>query len=315
MPGCQRGEEIRVYEVPRQEPIVSRPVQKMGDPRRLIAAMYYKGDETWVFKVDGPDKALAPHKDTIETFLRSVHFDKEKGPTWTLPNEWKELPAKGERHTTLALPGDLELAVTKFPKQDVLANVNRWRKQVGLAPVREADLEKSVKKVDIQGVTAYFVDVVGADQRLPQMPAFSVPTKFDLPDKWKKAKSTVAIYAYELSEGGKTAKLTATFLPGEGGGLIANIQRWRDEIKLPRASEEQLRKEATKIDIDGRAGYFVDLRNPQSSGNNRTLGVLIIGEQVSWFFKMFGPEDLIECQKPVFEAYLRSIRFEEPKGK
>lgn len=227
------------------------------------------------------------------------------------------------RIATLVLPDNLELALTRFPKQDLLANVKRWRNQVGLAPVEEAELEKSAKREVIDGVTAYFVDVVGpakaagGDQvvRVPPAEEPKPLITYDLPGIWKKEPpGQFSLYAFSYNQGAKSARLTITPLAGQAGGLVGNIDRWRKELKLPEASGEQIQKEAAKIEIDGRPAYFVDLANPKMP-EHRIVGALLFQEQGSWFFKMFGAADLIESQKPAFEAFLRSIRFQDAKGK
>jgi hypothetical protein len=61
------------------------------------------------------------------------------GMTWTLPPGWSIDPTPGDmRVATIRLPeGGGEVAITRFggPGGDLLANINRWRNQLGLAPV------------------------------------------------------------------------------------------------------------------------------------------------------------------------------------
>ncbi len=69
---------------------------------------------------------------------------------WTLPPGWKETPGGGPmRYATLTAPvsGRLEVTVIRLPGPagGELANVNRWRNQLGLAPIVEADLPSARK--------------------------------------------------------------------------------------------------------------------------------------------------------------------------
>lgn len=64
---------------------------------------------------------------------------------WTLPAGWKEGQGDGKfRYATFAPPGKarLEVYVVRLPGPagGELANVNRWRNQLGLAPLAEGDL-------------------------------------------------------------------------------------------------------------------------------------------------------------------------------
>jgi len=74
------------------------------------------------------------------------------GLRWTLPSGWKEAPGGGQmRYATLTPPvqGKVEVTVIRLPGPagGELANVNRWRNQIGLAPIGEADLAPARKMV------------------------------------------------------------------------------------------------------------------------------------------------------------------------
>lgn len=76
----------------------------------------------------------------------------EAGLRWTLPAGWKEAPGGGAmRYATLTAPvtGKLEVTVIRLPGPagGELANVNRWRNQIGLPPLSEADLPAARKVV------------------------------------------------------------------------------------------------------------------------------------------------------------------------
>jgi len=70
---------------------------------------------------------------------------------WTLPRGWKESLSGGMRYATLkpATPGRVEVTVVVLPGPagGELANVNRWRSQIGLAPIEEPALDSSRKRV------------------------------------------------------------------------------------------------------------------------------------------------------------------------
>jgi len=73
--------------------------------------------------------------------------------TWQAPAQWTSKPPGAMRKATYAVPGDggdAELSITAFPG-DVggeLANVNRWRGQIGLTPLRPEELDASVSRVE-----------------------------------------------------------------------------------------------------------------------------------------------------------------------
>lgn len=68
---------------------------------------------------------------------------------WTLPSGWASQPATPPRLATFAISGGkgCEVTITQFPGDagGLLANVNRWRGQLGLNPIEESQLESSVQ--------------------------------------------------------------------------------------------------------------------------------------------------------------------------
>ena len=66
---------------------------------------------------------------------------------WSLPKGWSELPGGGMRFATFKAPyaGKLEgtVVVLPGPAGGELANVNRWRGQIGLPALDEAGLAKA----------------------------------------------------------------------------------------------------------------------------------------------------------------------------
>jgi hypothetical protein len=75
----------------------------------------------------------------------------EGGLSWTLPKGWTESRSGGMRYATLvpSTPGKLDVSVVVLPGPagGEIANVNRWRGQIGLKPVDEAELAKARKEL------------------------------------------------------------------------------------------------------------------------------------------------------------------------
>jgi hypothetical protein len=74
----------------------------------------------------------------------------EGGLRWTLPTGWKEAQGGGQmRYATLTAPvqGKLDVSVIRLPGPagGELANVNRWRNQIGLPPLDEAGMSSGRK--------------------------------------------------------------------------------------------------------------------------------------------------------------------------
>lgn len=92
------------------------------------------------------------------------------GARWTLPHGWREVaPGSPARLAVFEFDdesGVVSVVLTRFPGDvgGVLANVNRWRTQIGLAPVAEGDLPGIVERFEPPGFRAYAVTLVNEDR-------------------------------------------------------------------------------------------------------------------------------------------------------
>jgi hypothetical protein len=89
---------------------------------------------------------------------------------YTVPAGWTELPAKSMRVAAFQVSdGKQSAEVTVIPlggsAGGLLANVNRWRKEVGLDDMTEENLRKESKSLDVEGQNAVYVDLVGKEKR------------------------------------------------------------------------------------------------------------------------------------------------------
>jgi hypothetical protein len=169
-----------------------------GGRSRILAAILHREGMAWFFKMTGDDDLVAQQKPAFVEFLKSLRFEVAEAepalppshppiglsllttstsapakPDWTVPPSWKEEPPTQmllARFSAADNDAHAEITVSVFPG-DVggqLANVNRWRSQVGLEPVVEADLAKLATPVDIADGKAMFVDMIGTDAKSGQ---------------------------------------------------------------------------------------------------------------------------------------------------
>ena len=99
---------------------------------------------------DLPAEPLTPSNATNQSAERS------SSEPWHAPQSWtKDDTPRSMRLATYMIPteaGDQEVAVTRFPGQvgGVLANINRWRGQMGLQPIAEPELADNIDEFTLQ---------------------------------------------------------------------------------------------------------------------------------------------------------------------
>ncbi|MBL0059479.1 MAG: hypothetical protein IPP35_10310 [Elusimicrobia bacterium] len=84
--------------------------------------------------------------------------------TWTTPRGWVEKPGSGFRYASFVVPGpegltgDLSVTVLEGGGGDLLANVNRWRGQIGLADLSADQLPTQTQSIHPAGRAMTLVD-------------------------------------------------------------------------------------------------------------------------------------------------------------
>lgn len=159
---------------PQTPPMMQMPAPAAGTDGRMLAAMVEHDDRVWFFKLIGDDPAVAAQRGAFDAFMQSLQFhhgaDAQPKPIgWTLPAGWTEQPGSGMRYATIVIEQDgdpLELSVISLglAAGDVLDNVNRWRGQLGLAAVSEAQLPSTVRTIDRDGHAVIIVDIAAQDE-------------------------------------------------------------------------------------------------------------------------------------------------------
>jgi hypothetical protein len=293
---------------------------------RLLGAMLPQDKQVWFFKLTGPAAEVDKHQAEFDQFLASVRFgDAANAPiAWTTPEGWVKEPDSKTRYASFQLGTEdrpLILTVNKLERAgeaaSVLANVNRWRGQLELRPIDEADLGACCQERKLEAGTATVVDLNSrmastAPARTPRQQ----PLTYATPEGWKKKANLpqFAVAAFDTADG---ADVTVTPLSGESGGLVANVNRWRElQLGLKHADEEQIRKELVDISVGGIAGKYADLTGAETPGKEpqRILGAIVEQGGRTWFFKMRGPASVVGKQKAAFETFLKSVRFNAGAG-
>jgi hypothetical protein len=69
------------------------------------------------------------------------------------------------------------------------------------------------------------------------------------------------------------------------------------------------------MELEGHDMFFVDLASNQPTsdegGGTRILGGILPLRGETWFFKMMGPDQLVESQRRAFQEFLQSVRINE----
>ena len=326
--GCGGREGITAYEAPKQKAnqVAMVPPQPPR-PTRMLAAIVPQGEEAWFFKVMGSDEPVAAVGETFESFVAGLRFAEGK-PQWDLPEGWKEAAASPLRFATLQIPGadqKLEMSVTVLskPAEDeeayVLANVNRWRRQLNLRALDAGELAGQTKRIQVAGVEATLIDYLGTSSGggMPPFagggggqPAADAVLSYDTPEGWQKGRvGGLRKAAFTVADGEQEAEITVIDLAAGAGDLLSNVNRWRKQVLLDETTGQALAEELEVIKLGEVQGQYVKLIGPAGADPGAILGVIAIRGDKSWFVKLSGDAKLAEREEERFKAFVRSVRF------
>jgi hypothetical protein len=162
---------------------VSGTARESSSPARIVTAMVHRPDASWFYKLTGDAALVEAQKPAFIEFLRSIRIKDaapaeettaagSSKPNWQVPGQWKELPAGQMQMAKFAVPqrgsAKAEVSVSIFPNDTggTLANVNRWRRQIGLTEVQAADLPSMVSPLDPSNPDAILVDMKSDSKRM-----------------------------------------------------------------------------------------------------------------------------------------------------
>ncbi len=319
----------------------------------MLAAIVPRGSQTWFFKLVGPPAAVAKQEELFSALVQSVQFATGSDqPVWELPAGWRNRGPSGMRFATVEIDeGDRTLEITVIPLETMgeldeytLANVNRWRGQLGLAPLDDlqsgdsADGSGSTRQFSLSDGTAVtLVNLIGPSGDRPAsapgfdmtnhppigsgLPGMSLASPIDgpgltyeTPAGWTAGKvDGMRRAAFSVADGERKVEITVINLPVAGGERLANVNRWRGQIGLDATTAAQLASDLQQLAVAGTDGDYIELVGPPDTGSPQAImAVLADVAGSTWFFKLMGDADLAAQERERFRAFVQSVNFSGP---
>lgn len=141
----------------------------------------------------------------------------------------------------------------------------------------------------------------------------------DTPEGWtEKPGSAMRDLSFSFGENGEGECYVAR-LPGAGGGLAANVNRWRAQMGAAPLTDEQVAALPTRP-LFGQPAHFVSVDGTFSPGmgsqatfsDYRLVGLILSAEAGAVFVKMTGPRELVETQLAAFDQFVSSLDVKLP---
>jgi hypothetical protein len=108
--------------------------------------------------------------------------------------------------------------------------------------------------------------------------------------------------------GGATAELAITAFPGDVGGDLANVNRWRGQLQLPPIGPADLTLALERFQANGLSVAVAEMVATSGNPPQRVLGGIVPHAGSTWFFKLTGPDTVVTDVKPAFLDFLRTVK-------
>ena len=188
------GRPAQLYDIAGQNP-------GSGDAERILGVIQRRDDMAWFFKMTGDAVLVEKQKPAFVAFLKSLNFaaspapmalppshpsvgdmgmgaspaaspiSSEGKPNWQVPAGWQEVSGGQFLVAKFMLAGEgggtaaVNVSSSAGEGGGLTSNVNRWRGQLGLAPLSDDDVNKLATTFDAPGGRASLVDLSGTDAR------------------------------------------------------------------------------------------------------------------------------------------------------
>ncbi len=128
-----------------------------------------------------------------------------------------------------------------------------------------------------------------------------------VPEAWKQEQAGQFVTAaYALPGGGR---VTISKLSGDGGGLTANLNRWRGQLGFRPLADNEANGQPLKI-VDAEEVmllFNLTLENATVEADGILAGILPLKTE-TWYFKFSGPVGVLKKSEGEFADFLRSVR-------
>lgn len=132
--------------------------------------------------------------------------------------------------------------------------------------------------------------------------------RWTAPDGWKETPGTgMRVATFDLPQTQGKAVVTVVALPGDVGGELANVNRWRGQLALPPVAQEEL--SSLRATVKTRLGTLL-VYDFTGTGEKRTrlvAGMISVSGNM-WFFKLMGDEKAVAAAKPAFLKLLKGLK-------
>jgi hypothetical protein len=244
-----------------------------GDKTRILAAITRKDGTAWFFKMTGEEALVAKQKAAFIEFLQSV-----------------ALPAGGAQ---------ADLPPSQTPVGSAL-ELPPSHPPIGGGP----QLPPSHPPIGGANMAAQSAPAVSSGQDKPN---------WQVPSGWQEIPGGQFLVAKFVIKGAGDAQaaVNVSMSAGDGGGLLANLNRWRGQLGLAAVAEADLANQVKLLDAAGSKATLAEATGTDARTGQKTrlVAAVVPQGQQTWFYKLMGNEQVVEQQKEAFTRFVQTAKY------
>jgi hypothetical protein len=144
-------------------------------------------------------------------------------------------------------------------------------------------------------------------------PAAAGKLKWTVPAGWQEIPGGQFLYAKFtiVGDAGAQAAVNVSTSTGDGGGLAANVNRWRGQLGQSPWNEAELQKQIRSLAANGNQIQFVEMNGTDArSGQPAALvGAIVPQGGSTWFYKLMGDARIVGAQKEAFNSFVKGVKY------
>ena len=136
---------------------------------------------------------------------------------------------------------------------------------------------------------------------------------WQVPSGWQETAAGQFLVAKFIVPGpdSSQAAVNVSMSAGDGGGLSANVNRWRGQLGLAPLAGAELNQSIKAVDTGGGQVSLVDFsgKDVRSGQDTRLIGAIVPQGGRTWFYKLMGNAQAVEQQKDAFTKFVQTAKY------
>lgn len=146
----------------------------------------------------------------------------------------------------------------------------------------------------------------------PPAPREGGGIRWTLPKGWEESPGGQMRYATLKPPVPGKLDASVVVLPGEAGGELANVNRWRGQIGLPPIDASALGRARHAVATKAGSVSVYDFSS-EGKGGSRVVAGLLFARGNAWFVKLSGDAAPVAAAREDFMKVIGSLRFDESR--